>query len=102
MNNNEDIIGAIVNHKKYGLGKIYKITEKNVFVKFERKQRRFRYPEAFENKYLILQERKKHVVPMPDYPDIVPIHPELTMEELRKRIDEEVENAKQYTEWPDI
>ena len=36
------------------------------------------------------------------YPDIVPIHPELSIEELEKQIKEELEEAKQMTEWPDL
>lgn len=47
-------------------------------------------------------ERKKNVVPKPSYPDIVPTHPDLSVEDLQKLIDEEMEEAKQYTEWPDI
>lgn len=43
-----------------------------------------------------------NVVPVPDYPDIVPTHPELTDEELDRLIEEGIEKAKNYTEWPDI
>ncbi len=47
-------------------------------------------------------ERNVKVVPKTDYPDIVPIHPELSVEELDRLIEEETEKAKEYTEWPDI
>ena len=43
-----------------------------------------------------------NVVPMPDYPDIVPAYSELSDEELDNLIKEGIERAKQYTEWPDI
>ena len=36
------------------------------------------------------------------YPDIVPLHPELTQEELRELIEKHVEEDKELTEWPDI
>ena len=46
--------------------------------------------------------RTVNIVPVPDYPDIVPIQPDLTPEELDRQIEEEIEKSKQYTEWPDI
>lgn len=47
-------IGASVLHKDYGEGTITKITEDNVYVGFEKKQRIFPYPKAFEKEYLKL------------------------------------------------
>lgn len=41
-------------------------------------------------------------VPVPNYPDIVPTHPDLSEEEIDRLIEEGVEKAKGYTEWPDI
>ena len=46
--------------------------------------------------------RNVNAVPMPDYPDIVPIHPNLTIEDIDRQIEEEIEKSKQYTEWPDV
>ena len=46
--------------------------------------------------------RDVSIVPEPDYPDIVPTHPELSEEELDRLIEEGIEKAKDYTEWPDI
>lgn len=46
--------------------------------------------------------KKQTTVPMPDYPDIIPIHSELSDEELDQLIEKELEESKQYTEWPDI
>ena len=104
MNRYKVEIGEEVIHKEYGSGTVYKITEKNVFVQFDEKQRkrRFRYPKVFEEGSMAIIERKKNVVPIPSYPDIVPTHPDLSVEDLQKLIDEEMEEAKQYTEWPDI
>ena len=42
---------------------------------------------------------------MPDYPDIIPVHPERaewTDEDYEKAIAEEMEKVKGMTEWPDI
>lgn len=47
-------------------------------------------------------ERDVNVMPAPDYPDIVPIHSDLSDEELEALIKEGEKKAKQYTEWPDI
>ena len=96
------VIGAIVTHKEYGSGTVFKITESNVFVSFDKLKRRFHYPEVFEKGCLVLNEIKENVVPVPDYPDIVPIHPELSAEDLEKLIEKEIEEAKKYTECPDI
>lgn len=46
--------------------------------------------------------RDEKTVPIPDYPDIVPMHHELSEEELDRLIEEGIEKSKQYTEWPDI
>lgn len=49
--------------------------------------------------------RDVKAVPMPDYPDIVPVHPERrnwTEEEYDRYIEEEIKKAEQYTEWPDV
>ena len=37
-----------------------------------------------------------------EYPDIIPIHSETSLEDLRAQIEEEVRNAEKMTEWPDI
>ena len=39
---------------------------------------------------------------MPDYPDIVPTHPELSDEELLERIEKAYEESDEITEWPDV
>ena len=39
---------------------------------------------------------------MPDYPDIVPTHPELSDEELLERIEKAYEESQEITEWPDV
>ena len=46
--------------------------------------------------------RDVNIVPVPDYPDIVPAHPELSDKELDRLIEEGIEKAKDFTEWPDI
>ena len=46
--------------------------------------------------------RDVNTVPVPDYPDIVPTHPELSNEELDRLIEEGAEKAKNYTGWPDV
>lgn len=101
MINDKSLIGKIVVHNQYGSGTIYKVTETNVFVSFEKKKRRFHYPEAFEKGYLVLKERKANVVPDPEYPDIVP-QTKLSDEALEKLIEELIEKDKQYTEWSDM
>ena len=47
-------------------------------------------------------ERDVNKMSMPDYPDIVPIHPDLTDEELDEMIKEGIEKSKQYTDWTDV
>lgn len=42
------------------------------------------------------------IMPMPDYPDVIPIHKDLTEEELNELIEKNIEEDKKYTEWPDI
>ena len=39
---------------------------------------------------------------LPDYPDIIPSNPGWTDEEFEKRVAEEMEKAKNLSEWPDI
>ena len=53
-----DLVGEQVNHKKYGLGKISRLTDDTVYVEFGADIGRtaFSYPEAFE-KYLILSSK---------------------------------------------
>ena len=46
--------------------------------------------------------RDVSIVPVPDYPDIGRTHPEWSEEELDRLIEEGIEKAKDYTEWPDI
>lgn len=36
------------------------------------------------------------------YPDIVPTHPDLTPEQLRKQIEDHIKEDEKLTEWPDI
>ena len=47
-------------------------------------------------------ERDVSVMPVPDYPDVVPKRPELSQEEWDDLIKESIENDKKYTEWPDV
>ena len=46
--------GALVTHKDYGEGTIFKITDKNIYVEFDGKKRIFPCLEAFEKEYLKL------------------------------------------------
>ena len=39
---------------------------------------------------------------MPDYPDIVPKHPDWTEEDYERFIAEELEKVKDEAEWPDV
>lgn len=39
---------------------------------------------------------------MPDYPDIVPKHPDWTDEDYERFIAEKQKEAEKMTEWPDI
>lgn len=39
-------------HNLYGKGEVVKVTDDNIYVQFEKKQRVFPYPEAFEKGYL--------------------------------------------------
>ena len=36
------------------------------------------------------------------YPDVVPIHSDLSLEELRAQIEEHIKEDESITEWPDI
>ena len=47
-------------------------------------------------------ERDLKSVFMPDYPDIVPTHPDWTDEDYERHITEEMEKVKDVTEWPDV
>lgn len=53
-----NLVGEQVNHRKYGLGKISRLTDDTVYVEFvmDIGQKAFSYPEAFE-KYLILSSK---------------------------------------------
>ena len=39
---------------------------------------------------------------MPDYPDIVPTHPDMTLEELREKIEKDYRESDEITDWPDV
>ena len=39
-------------------------------------------------------ERNVNIMPAPSYPDIVPIHPDLTLEELERQIEEGIKKTK--------
>lgn len=45
-------IGTIVEHKRYGKGKITRLTDKRILVSFETKQATFLLPQAFEQGFL--------------------------------------------------
>ena len=47
-------VGAVVTHKDYGEGTIFKITDKNIYVDFDGKKRIFACLEAFKKEYLKL------------------------------------------------
>ncbi len=39
---------------------------------------------------------------MPDYPDIVPTHPDMSQEELEALIEKHMKEDEELTEWPDV
>lgn len=39
---------------------------------------------------------------MPDYPDIIPVHPDWSDEDYESFIEAEMEKVKDMKEWPDI
>ena len=39
---------------------------------------------------------------MPPYPDIVPTHPDMTMDELKALIEKHMKEDEDLTDWPDV
>lgn len=39
---------------------------------------------------------------MPDYPDIVPTHPDMSQEELKALIEKHMKEDEELTDWPDV
>ncbi len=53
-------------------------------------------------KYRRMKKNRDIATVMPDYPDVIPTHPEWFREDYDKALAEEMEKSKNLSEWTDI
>lgn len=56
-----NLIGNKVKHRKFGAGTIIEIVENIIYVKFFDEERKFQFPSAFNNNFLVLENENDEV-----------------------------------------